>query len=59
MTYRELLAYIQTLNKNQLDREVLIYNEEEDLFYEDGTSFRVTDRAIPGLIDADFPYLTV
>ena len=59
MTYRELLAYIQTLDKDQLDREVLVYNQEEDLFYEDGTEFRVTDRSIPGLIDKDFPYLTV
>lgn len=59
MTYLELLAYIQTLDKDQLDREVLVYNQEEDLFYENGTEFRVTDRAIPGLIDKDFPYLTV
>ena len=59
MTYKELLAYIQTLNKNQLDREVLVYNQEGDFFYDDGTGFRVTDRAIPGLIDADLPYLTV
>lgn len=59
MTYRELLAYIQTLDKDQLDREVLVYNQEEDFFYENGTEFRVTDREIPGLIDKDFPYLTV
>lgn len=59
MTYKELLTHIQTLNKDQLDREVLVYNQEEDLFYDDGTCFRITDRAIPGLIDADLPYLTV
>ena len=59
MTYRELLAYIQTLDKDQLDREVLVYNQEEDFFYENGTEFRVTDREIPGMIDKDFPYLTV
>lgn len=59
MTYRELLAYIQTLDKDQLDREVLVYNQEEDFFYENGTEFKVTDRAIPGFIDADLPYLTV
>jgi hypothetical protein len=59
MTYRELLSYIQTLNKDQMDREVLVYNSQEDWFYDDGTAFKVTDRAVPGLIDADFPYLTV
>ena len=59
MTYRELLAHIQTLNNDQMDHEVLVYNSQEDCFYDDGSAFRVTDRAIPGLIDADFPYLTV
>lgn len=59
MTYLELLKKLQTLEKNQLDRQVLVYNEEEDLFYDNGTDFRITDRFIPGLIDADFPYLVV
>lgn len=59
MTYLELLKKLQTFDENQLDREVLVYNEEEDLFYDDGTNFRITDRSIPGLIDANFPYLVV
>ena len=59
MTYLELLKKLQTLEKNQLDRQVLVYNEEEDLFYDDGTNLRITDRSVPGFIDADFPYLVV
>jgi len=59
MTYLELLKKLQTLEKNQLDRQVLVYNEEEDFFYDDGTNLRITDRSVPGLIDANFPYLVV
>lgn len=59
MTYLELLEKLQTLEKNQLDSQVLVYNEEEDLFYDDGTNLRIANRSIPGLIDADFPYLVV
>lgn len=59
MTYQQLLQMIQTLDKNQLDREVLVYNQEEDFFYDDGTSLRVSMNAVPGFIDKDFPYLVV
>lgn len=59
MTYLELLKKLQTLEKNQLDREVLVYDKKKDFFYDDGTNLRVTDRSVPGFIDADFPYLVV
>ena len=59
MTYRELLSHIQNLTEEQMDCEVLVYNSEEDFFFDDGTAFKVTDREITGLIDADFPYMTV
>ena len=59
MTYAELLSHIQNLTEEQMDCEVLVYNSEEDFFFDDGTDFKVTDREITGLIDADFPYLTV
>lgn len=59
MTYRELLSHIQNLTEEQMDREILVYNSEEDFFFDDGTDFKVTDREITGLIDADFPYLAV
>jgi hypothetical protein len=59
MNYRELLSHIQNLTEEQMNHEVLVYNSEEDFFFDDGTSFKVTDREVTGLIDADFPYLTV
>jgi hypothetical protein len=59
MTYRELLSFIQTLTEEQKNREVLVYNSQEDFFYDDGTVFKVTNTSVPGLIDADFPYLRV
>lgn len=59
MTYQQLFEMIQTLDKNQLDREVLVYNQEEDFFYDDGTSFAVSVNAVPGFIDKGFPYLVV
>lgn len=59
MTYRDLLSQIQNLTEEQLNREVLVYNQEEDLFHDDGTELRITDRSIPGFIDANFPYLVI
>ena len=59
MTYQELLQIIQTLDKNQLDREVLVYDSSTDGWYDDGTNLRITDCSVPGLIDANFPYLVV
>ena len=59
MTYQQLLSYIQTLDKEQMDREVFVYDSSQDVFYDDGTSFRITSTSVPGLIDKDFPYLVV
>jgi hypothetical protein len=59
MNYRELLSHIQNLTEEQLDREVLVYNSEEDFFFDDGTNMSISVNSIPGFIDKDFPYLTV
>jgi hypothetical protein len=59
MTYQQLLQIIQTLDKDQLDREVLVYDSSTDGWYDDGTQLKVTSSAIPGLVDSDFPYLRV
>ena len=59
MNYRELLSHIQNLTEEQLDREVLVYNSEEDFFFDDGTNISISVNSIPGFIDKDFPYLTV
>ncbi len=59
MKYRELLSHIQNLTEEQLDREVLVYNSEEDFFFDDGTNMSISVNSIPGFIDKDFPYLTV
>ena len=59
MTYQQLLQMIQTLDKNQLDREVLVYDSSSDGWYDDGTQLKVTSSAVPGLVDANFPYLCV
>ena len=59
MTYLELLKKLQTLTKSQLDEEVLVYVEEQDFFYDDGTCLRVSIDNVPGLIQKDFPYLVV
>lgn len=59
MNYRELLSHIQNLTEEQLDREVLVYNSEEDFFFDDGTNMSISANSIPGFIDKDFPYLTV
>ncbi len=59
MNYRKLLSHIQNLTEEQLDREVLVYNSEEDFFFDDGTNMSISVNSIPGFIDKDFPYLTV
>ena len=59
MTYKQLLSYIQTLDKEQMDREVFVYDSSQDVFYDDGTQFRITSKSVPGLIDNNFPYLVV
>jgi hypothetical protein len=59
MTYQQLLQMIQTLDKDQLDREVLVYDSFSDGWYDDGTELKVTSSAVPGLVDSNFPYLRV
>jgi hypothetical protein len=59
MTYQELLQIIQTLDKDQLDREVLVYDSSTDGWYDDGTQLKVTSSEVTGLVDANFPYLCV
>jgi len=59
MTYRQLLQMIQTLDKDQLDIEVLVYDSSSDGWYDDGTELKVTSSAVPGLVVSNFPYLRV
>ena len=59
MTYQQLLQIIQTLDKNQLDREVIVYDSSTDGWYDDGTQLKVTSSTVPGLVDSNFPYLRV
>ena len=59
MTYQQLLQIIQTLDKDQLDREVLVYDSSTDGWYDDGTQLKVTSSAVSGLVDSNFPYLRV
>ena len=58
MTYKELLSQLQSLTEEQQNREVLLYNFEEDLLLDNEvTALRVTDYGSPGLISKDTPYL--
>ena len=59
MTYQQLLQMIQTLDKDQLDREVLVYDSSSDGWYDDGTQLKVTSSEVTGLVDSNFPYLCV
>jgi hypothetical protein len=59
MTYQQLLQMIQTLDKDQLDIEVLVYDSSSDGWYDDGTELKVTSSAVAGLVDSNFPYLRV
>jgi hypothetical protein len=59
MTFQDLLNQIQSLNQEQLSREVLVYSSDEDFFFDDGTSFAISHKEVPGLIDKDFPYFVV
>ena len=59
MTYRELLSKLQSFTDNQLDKEILVYNYEDDVFFDDGTELRISVNEVPGFISKDFPYLVV
>ena len=58
MTYQELFLFLQTLDHQQLKREVAVYDEETDLL-KDATSLRITAYETPTVIDKDYPYLVV
>ena len=58
MTYRDLLNQIQNLSTEQLDREIILYNFEEDLLLDNEvTALRCAQCDSPGLISKDTPYL--
>ena len=58
MTYRELIQQLQTLNEKQMDREVILYNFEEDLLLDNiVTKVGVAHCDAPGLISKGTPYV--
>jgi hypothetical protein len=58
MTYKDLLTNLKNLTEEQLNREVLLYNFEEDLLLDNEvTALRVTEYDSPGLISAGTPYI--
>jgi hypothetical protein len=58
MNYRDLFTQLQLLTEEQMDREILLYNFEEDLLLDNEvTALRVTEYDSPGLISKDTPYL--
>jgi hypothetical protein len=60
MTYKELLSHIQNLTEEQLNREVILYNFEEDLLLDNVvTALRSAQCDVPGLISKDTPYLVM
>ena len=60
MTYKELLSHIQNLTEEQLNREVILYNFEEDLILDNEvTDLRFAHCDVPGLISKDTPYLVM
>ncbi len=58
MTYQELFLLLQSLDHQQLKREVAIYDPETDLL-KDAISLRITAYEVPTVIDKDYPYLVV
>lgn len=58
MTYQDLLFFLQTLDHQQLKREVAIYDPETDLL-KDAISLRITAYEVPTVIDKDYPYLVI
>ena len=58
MTYRELLSEIQKLSEDQLNREIILYNFEEDLLLNNEvTALRSAKCDVPGEISKGTPYL--
>ena len=58
MTYQDLLFFLQTLDHQQLKREVAVYDEQSDLL-KDANCLRITTYETPTVIDKDYPYLVV
>lgn len=58
MTYKELITQLQQLSEEQQNREVLLYNFEEDLLLDNEvTAVRSAQCDAPGLISKGTPYL--
>jgi hypothetical protein len=58
MTYQDLLTNLQNLTQEQLNREVILYNFEEDLLLDNEvTALREAQYDAPGLISKGTPYL--
>jgi hypothetical protein len=58
MTYKDLLTNLQNLTDDQLQREVILYNFEEDLLLDNVvTAVRINQCDVPGLISAGMPYI--
>jgi predicted nuclease of restriction endonuclease-like RecB superfamily len=59
MTYKELLDKLGELSKEQLNRNVILYNldSEDDIFY-DARTLSISVTEVEGLIDKDYPYIT-
>ena len=58
MTYKDLLTNLQNLPDDQLQREVILYNFEEDLLLDNVvTAVRINQFDVPGLISAGTPYI--
>lgn len=59
MTYRELLWQIQSLSEEQLDREIILYDWNDNLLLDNEvTKLGVAQCDCPGLISMGTPYLT-
>jgi len=58
MTYKDLIAQLQQLSEDQQNREVLLYNFEEDLLLDNEvTAIRSAQCDVPGEISKGTPYL--
>ena len=58
MTYKDLITQLQQLSEEQQNREVLLYNFEEDLLLDNEvTAVRISQYDAPGEISKGTPYL--
>jgi hypothetical protein len=58
MTYKDLIAQLQQLSEEQQNREVLLYNFEEDLLLDNEvTAVRSAQCDVAGEISKGTPYL--